>query len=788
MSQLVDTPDGTVEFPDNMSAEQIQTALLNHYQGGKMASAPDMRPLYTVPGRHLTLDPGGSEKPVAIADLGGGSQPAPEAAQPTPPTAPDRSSTLSGVDAAVRGLTKGALGNWDDELTSAINTVIPLDRITNPDIKSVFTAPGNGIIEKLKNAYANNQQVEHNIQKADEEQNPVIHGVSDIAGTALGALLGGKLLAKAAPGVIGGIEKMALSAPLRTAAVTGATGGGAYGGVAGAGEAEGDRVQGFKTGAGVGTLTGAVLGPAIAKIAPAIARYAKVLFGRGVTQEALQQLTEKLRQDGYDVTSDVGTAALEQELGRYAGKPVSLADIGTATRSRTGVGLRSPSAVQDQSVDQLVQRSAGQGKRLAQDIYTNVAPRSDVHALEDKLVQQREAEAIPLRDRALYEEAVPQVSTQFQPPTMLPQAPDAGVLRTLGKDVPDVLRATAPQVTESVGRKARVIEDPQLQQLARLPLAQRGLTKALEQAEAERSLAAVTGAPMDHLPDQTRGSNLDVRTLDYLKRFLDKQVSALYRGSTDTFSAAEAANVKQLRDALRERMKQVVPHYEDYLESYKGSSNLIDALEQGRKFDALDPEVLASEQAGRTKGEQEFFKVGTARNLLDIIRGTKDNRNPAARLLDSDEVRDQLEAVIGKDATATLMRSVTNERELNKLLGELSGSQTAQRAAAAADADAGVQTALPFNPSSPISWAGWVARLGLHRASTARNAKVNEALLPRVLETNPDIIKRVIIPELQRQGKTAAVKTLRKQTQGRVTSRAVGGLIGGPLAPPKEDK
>lgn len=792
MSQLVDTPDGTVEFPDNMSAEQIQTALLNHYQGGAMHTAPGYRPIYSRPGDRLTVDIGGEEqKPVTIDKLGGGPQPAPEA-PPAAPTAPqvDRSGVVRGIDASIRGLTKGALGNWDDELTSAINTVIPLDKITNPDIQSVWTAPGNGIIEKLKNAYTKNQSIEHAVEKADEEQNPVIHGVSDIAGTALGAMLGGKLLTKAAPGVIGGLEKMALSAPIRTAAVTGAAGGGVYGGIAGAGEDEGDRIQGLKTGGTIGAMTGTILAPAVATIAPAVARYAKVLFGRGVTNEALQQLVEKLSQDGYDVRTPKGVAALHEAIGQFTGKPVSLADLGSAIRARAGVGLRAPSGVQNQSVDQVVSRAQGQGQRLSQDIYGNVAPRDDVHALEQNLIDQRSAEALPLRDKALFTEGAPQVSTQFNAPTPVPQAKDAGVLRTLGQDVPDTYEASLPTATVATPpRVSRVVDDPQLQQAARLPLAQKALTAALEQAGHERDIAAVTGESIDHLPDLNRGSDLDVRAFDYLKRFLDKEVTALYkRGQSNTFSAAEANNVKDLRNFIRDRMKEVVPHYADYLDSYKGSSDLIDALEEGRGFDKLDPEQLATAQAGRTKGEKELFKVGTARNLLDVVRGSRDGAASANKILNSEEARAQLEAVIGKDATTRLMKSVKSERELNRLVDELRGSQTAQRAAAKEDADGGVQTALPFNPASPISWAGWVARLGLNRASTTRNAHINEALLPRALETNPEIIKRVLIPELERQGKTAEVKALKKQLQGRVVTRTVGGLIGGPLAPPPQEK
>jgi hypothetical protein len=783
MSQLVDTPDGTVEFPDHMSAEQIQTALLNHYQGGHIASAPDTRPIYTVPGRHLTLDPGGTDKPVAIADLGGSPQPvAPEAA-PTPPAAPgvDRGGFINGVDAAVRGVTKGALGNWDDEITSGINAVLPLDRLLGRDVHSVYDKDSKGFWD----AFKRNQDQEHAVDAADANQNPMLRGVGTVAGTVAGTVLGGRAVTAAAPGAAGMLERMATLAPVKTAIVTGGAGGAAYGGISGAGEADpGERVQGFKTGAGVGGLIGATLAPAIATIAPAIARYGKVLFNKGVTPEALAQLTHKLQQDGYDITSPSGTLALQNELSRFSGKPVSLADIGTAIRARTGVGLRAPSEAQQPSIDMLMARSQGQGQRLAGDIRANVAPRTDVHALDEALVEGRKAEALPLRDAALFEPPTESRAVQFNAPSLATAPADAGVARTLGADVPDVYHANDRGIVQSTVRKSRVITDPVLNQLARLPLAQKALSAALENSANEVQRLSALGESVDHLPDLRRGSDLDMRTLDTLKRFLDDQVSALYRkADTSTFKAHEAANVKALRDALRDRMKVVVPQYGEYLDSYKGSSDLIDALGEGRTYDELDPEVIAAGQADRTKGEQELYKVGVARNLLDIIKSTKDGRNPASRILNSDEAREQLAATgVGPDNMTRLNESVNQERQLNLLPAELSGAQTAQRLAAAQDADSGVGAFHVFNPSNPSNWLFGALRAAGRHVNIARNAKVNEALLPRALATDKQGIQNTI-RELQAAGQFAKAAKLRKQTLGRRSARVVGSLIGGPLVP-----
>lgn len=708
----------------------------------------------------------------------------------------DRSGVVAGMDSFIRGAANTAVP-FMDEIAAGIDAVVPISRLTGAPVKSMWDADAEGFWD----AYKHNVNLQRQIDEADATQNPVLKGTGNVGGAVLQAIGAGKLLkagastvapmlGKTAIGPVAAAETYQLAHPVKTAVVAGGAGGGVSGAINAAGEGEDlqTRLDNAQRGGAVGTMFGSAVAPVAVSLAPAIARYANVLFGRLPEREATHQLIQALQRDGYDVTSPTGVKALRDELGSYLGKPVSLADIGIATRSRAGVGLRSPSNVQNQMVDLVHARQAGQNIRLANDIRATVAPRTDVHALDDALIKTREEEALPLRDKALFETGsgfgdplAPRLPTVQRNPDVA----DAGVMRTLGNDVPEtyspVVRS-GTDVAEGTGRQARIPDDPVLQQLARLPFAQRALKSARALAQEEVNLGTVLGNDVSHLPDVTAdGANLDMRTLDYLKRFLDKEVSKLGRqADSNTFSAAEYPQVKALRDALRERMREVVPEYGDYLDSYRGSSDLLDALREGRAFNQFDPELIAKQQnaVGRSTAEQELYRVGVARNLLDEVNSTRDGANAANRILNSDESRAQLAATgVAPQDLSRLGRSVAVERQLNLLPAELSGNASAARNIANADADAGVHAQLPFNPGSPLGWLGAAGRAVLNHTSTVRNRAVNEALLPQMLETNPQAID-AIISNLEKAGRYADAAKLRRAMNTYAGTAAMGNLLG----------
>ena len=747
----IEVGDEIIEFegPDNLSESQIEELADKHLKTAK-------------PGQKFPNAVYGGER---VAE---------------PAIAEDESSSMG---AFLRGLPHEALFNFDDEIASFANAagLAPLDNLTGAgggDQQAFWDNP-----DGFWAAVRNNMGDLKDQRKTDETQHPIAAATGNITGALSTLPRAGMAVASKLPQAV---RSFATANPIKTAAVAGATGGAASG--AGAGE-EGTRAQSAALGAGTGLVLGTGLAGAI-ELAPAVATYAKIFMNKASEKEAIAQIVKALQRDGFDVTSPQGVQALQSELAQYTGKPVSLADVGGATRSRTGVALRSPSQAQQEAIDRVMARQEGSGQRLARDVRENVAPRTDVHALNDDLVAQRAQEAEALRRRALFEE----VPAEAPPPRAAVEqqfAPDEGLQRALGQEPPEQF-ARVPVPVEgappTTTLKSRIVEDPELQGLVRLPDSQKALTAALQRAQSERDLLAAQGKDISHLPDLTRGSDLDVRTLDYLKRFLDDEVNTLYkRGDTATFKAGQAAQVKALRDAIRERMRAAVPEYGDYLDAYKGSSEMIDALEEGQNFARLAPEEIAAGQEARSTAGQELYRVGAARNLLDVLQSTKDGRSPASRILNSDEARTQLSATgVNPFNAGALNKSVQQERVLDLLPRELAGSQTAQRAIAQADADAGADMALPFNPGSPYGWAGAAIRGVINRTSVNRNASVNAELLPRLVETDPAAVQR-IITELEDQGNMAAARELRRRTREIQASGVGSVMIGAPVALPGVD-
>lgn len=698
----------------------------------------------------------------------------------------------SAVGTFARSLPKDVSFNFSDELAARANAVIPgfaaLDNLAGMSGGEQTSAYGDLSYDQAVNRNLADLRGQF---RADEEAHPF----ADFAGRIGGVIT---TLPRAAGAVVSRLPQAATNLAARFPILSGMTIGGVSGTASGAGAGEkGTRGQSAAIGGLGGTVFGGLV-PGAMELAPVVSKYFNVFMNHMPEKEAIAQTIKALARDGFDVISPNGVQKLKDVLQSFTGKPVSLADIGGATRTRTGVGLRTPSDTQQQTIAAINERTAGQGPRIARDIRANVAPRTDVHALDTELRAQREAEAQLGRERALFVDAevpgAPTTQAQVVPTGTVDEPANAGLMRQMGQDVPDnptfrrEMVPTGESGLPTTMRTSRIVEDPTLQQLARHPYAQRALDKALANAEAERIRLAAEGLPTDHLPDlASRGADLDMRTFDYLKRYMDKQIDTLYkRGETDSFSMAEAHELEALRDSIRERLKVAVPEYGEYLKKYGDSSEMIKALDEGRAYTQLDPEEIVAGQAKRSDAGQEYYRVGAARDMLDTIRNTRDTAFPASRILNTPEAREQAASLGIPDVNlANLNRSVQQERVLNLLPDELRGAATQGRQAAAADANAGANLEIPWNVGSPTGW----LRAGLQRvgnqASVERNAAINAEILPRLTATDPATINATI-DELVAAGRVAEAAALQRQARERVFAGIGGITIGGVVARPGE--
>lgn len=155
---------------------------------------------------------------------------------PTPGLQPHQLGVAAGIaDAGLSGYTAGLI----HPVTAALNTIIPLDKLTNPNVKSIWDS-------SLPDAFKNNLAIERAGSSQFQQDHPALSIGADIGGAAVSPF--GKLFA---PAKDAGYAKSIGNFMLQ---------GGLYGGVRGA--SDGASVDS----AAIGTGLGMALGPAGAAI------------------------------------------------------------------------------------------------------------------------------------------------------------------------------------------------------------------------------------------------------------------------------------------------------------------------------------------------------------------------------------------------------------------------------------------------------------------------------------------------------------------------------------------
>ena len=236
------------------------------------------------------------------------------------------------------------------------------------------------------------------------------------------------------------------------------------------------------------------------------------------------------------------------------------------------------------------------------------------------------------------------------------------------------------------------------------------------------------------------GQAPDVRTLDYVKQALDRRISSLYASG----QGGEANALKEMRNAMVERLDEGVPDYAAARAQYKGDIEIANALEQGRtEIAKLRPQELQKLWRGKdalSAGEKEAFKTGMLQHLLQPIEDASGNRNFAQQVIGSEAWRSKLKTVLPPGEYRLLEASLKREAELFKGRSNiLGGSATARRVASKEDLDSAIDGGKLGDVVDMISRGrhGFIGA-GIAALDYARRANVSEAVytqLARVLKT-----------------------------------------------------
>lgn len=487
--------------------------------------------------------------------------------------------------------------------------------------------------------------------------------------------------------------------------------GAATGAVSGAGSAEdGDRLSGAVTGGTLGTVLG--LGTPIAmrsaKGAGSWLRDRLAPSDAVIANRAGQKLTGAIKESNLTPQQIEQMMARDRSMGvpsTMANVDYALADLAEAVAQRTGKGTRKVEKT-------LTQQKSGSRERAYQQVAKGLQP-GNYYDDEAKMVQDLRSKAGTMYDEAYAWGDV---------------------------DDPKIMRALGRPELQSAYKTARNI------------------------AEAQKSLAIIRGEdpskfdlpeiykPTGKLSDS--GAEIleptklpDVRTLDFMKRALDAQIKVGY-ASDNAAVKANTATLKEIRNELRDTLKENVPPYKKALSEYAGEMEVIDAMRSGMSdFKKLAPEQLQKMLSDMSNSEKTAFRTGVARNLYDQITRSYQNRNVANEIVNDVKATAKLEQLFDDPSHFRLFKAaLEREAQMFEQAGKiLAGSQTQKRKfmneALEEGSDIGqvIGQAITGSPSNALT--GLVARLANKATITPQ---VADKLSDMLMSKNPAEVASVV--------------------------------------------
>lgn len=222
------------------------------------------------------------------------------------------------------------------------------------------------------------------------------------------------------------------------------------------------------------------------------------------------------------------------------------------------------------------------------------------------------------------------------------------------------------------------------------PSGKKALSNAVKNVQNELSLVAKPDAELTQIAREVGAiakgekvsKGLSLRTLDYVKRSLDDDISTALRND-----AGEAKRLIALKRGLTGELDRL-DKTGAYAKARKVSGDYLsnrDAMEEGVKI--LNPGYMADDLqkswASKGKTERESMRVGLMRGVRKMIDNAKDGSD-VSRRFDTQAIRDKMQTILTKDQYSTLMKEIESTGKIYKLRNEiLGGSPTASKQVAA---------------------------------------------------------------------------------------------------------
>ena len=480
-----------------------------------------------------------------------------------------------------------------------------------------------------KGSYEQNLASLQLAQEQFQQEFPGTAIVTEIAGGiplmalgGLGAMRGVQALQRTAPGIAQRVSPAMTG--VTGAAATGALGGG----LAGAGTAEpGLRIAGATSGAPVGAAlgtAGTVIPKAIGQV-PMVERGIEIGrralgLGGDYARQADVKLLQALQRDGF---SPQQVAERIRKIKESGYKPETIVEFGGEnTRALADVVAGYPGASQVARA-LAEERGAGQAGRIATDFREAFRVNTDALDLAEDIIRQRDRASKPLYQQAYQE--------------------------------------------------GGVIADDRLMGFMKIPQFKDAYARA-------RRIAALDGIELP--PDPTKMGQVggfDLMTLDYIKRGLD---DVLFTGKQpgSGIGKTELSKLKERRNEFVGIIDEAGPaSYKQARQAFAGPTEVLDAIEQGKKFSTLDARALKRQYDSLTPAEQEGFKVGVYDSIRTNINKGADGSDALRRVWGSPEKRDQLQVFLGPETFQDLTNQLAREKVIRQTDVRMMGGSPTQR-------------------------------------------------------------------------------------------------------------
>jgi len=588
---------------------------------------------------------------------------------------------------------------------------------------AVATAVGDTI--RNGGNFGDNYQTAQTGLDAAREQYQAAHPVVDWGTLPLNLAGGGPSLANTAKAIVmGGKGAIGEAAKMGTM----------FGALGGAGGSRGTLPQqAAQTAASTGA--GAVLAPVAAPVANAVGKVAARVTGRAGTQASRDLakagviLTQKLRDQGMTPAQ----AAMVVQEAHANGVPLALMDTGDEMRGLAAAISRKPGDARALIRQAVITRQLNQGERVQGAIARDIGPTVGTSTEAARLEQSAKAAAAPLYERAY---------------------------------------------------ASGLVDDPTVNALQAHPLMRDAIETGRKIHADDKFLAYVKGeTPPPDLPQAAPAPEgaasppapVDVRTLDYAKRALDRKIDAAYSG--DSAAKMQLPILRELRSTLIDALDKAVPDYAAARAAYGGPMQAAEALKLGKAAINKSADDIAAEIANLSPSELAQYRLGHRSAMSDLVDSkgfTADNVNA---LIGSAKKQKVLAELYGGEANLQrLLKTLEQERQGGLTYKAVdTGSPTAPRLAEDADLAAISGQAAVRALGGQSAWHNIMTAIGqiYSYGGSKAAARIQNQLATAISEKSPVAI-RAAVNAANKAAKQAAIASHVSRRTAAVTTAPVG--------------